>query len=758
MDIRAKLLAAFQVEYKEHLEFIRQAMGKVESGEVAAAALPLDEVFRRAHSLKGAARACDLKPVETIAHRMETLLGRVRSGKAVLDEAALAIVRHGGDALEDWVVAFTKGHEPAEPTEAIAALDAYLVAQEAAPAPDVPVEAPAPRPSPPPPPPPPSPPAETKSKPKPKPAAPLVVAEETVRVRAASLDRLLRSAGRILTENLGQARVTQRLRTIEQEIAALEKGWRVLRQNDLAAPTIQSGDPKADAAADRRIAFMEQRIHALARETRSIRLMQQRTAFGFRQLGGELQEGIRQVRMIPAEDVFGDFRKMVRDIARDEGKDIDFRLQGLSVEADRLVFQALKDPVMHMLRNAIFHGIETPEERSAKGKDARGRVSLKFEIQGSRLVLLVEDDGRGIDVARIARQGVEEGLISEDEAATAGARDLARYIFRPGFSTADGVTDLAGRGMGMSVVYETVGRLSGSLEILIRESPGTAFRIEVPLSVSSHRLLLVTCRERIYGIPTQGIERVLRAWIGEVKTVEGRPTLLVEGQQVPLRGLADLLGLPGAEISIQDGQMPILVVRSGDIRAAIAVDSFLFIRDAVIKDLGVPHMPGSKAVGGILMEDGSVAVVLSPFELAEAFRHQGSVLGLVTSERKVAKKVPTIMVVDDSITTRTLEKSILEAHGYKVRIAVDGMDALMQLRTEAADLVVSDVEMPRIDGFSLLKELKKDRTLAHIPVILCTSLRRDEDLERGYSLGAEAYLVKQKFDHRELIETIEQIL
>lgn len=755
MDIRAKLLAAFQIEYKEHLEFIRQAMGKVESGEAAATALPLDEVFRRAHSLKGAARACDLKPVETLAHRLETLFGRVRSGKAELDAPALAIIRRSGDALEDWVVAFTKGHVPADPDAAVAALDAFLAAQEKAPppAPPPPAEAPAPAVVPP---------SAEAAPPQSVPATPLptmaVAAEESVRVRTGSLDRLLRSAGQILTENLGQASVTQRLRAIEQDIAALEKGWRVLRQNDLSAPAIQSGDPKADAAADRRVAFMEQGIHALARETRSIRLQQQRTAFSFRQLGGELQEGIRLVRMIPAEDVFGDFRKMVRDIARDEGKEIEFRLQGLAVEADRLVFQALKDPVMHMLRNAIFHGIETPAERQAKGKDAQGRVTLKFEVQGSRLSLLVEDDGRGIDVAKIARRGIEEGLLSEDEVATAGDRELARYIFRPGFSTADGVTDLAGRGMGMSVVYETVGRLSGSLEVLAKEGPGTAFRIQVPLSVSSHRLLLVTCQEQIYGIPTQGIERVLRAWIGEVKTVEGRPTLLVEGQQVPLRGLADLLGLPGAEISVQDGQMPILVVRNGDVRAAIAVDSFMFIRDAVIKDLGVPHMQGSKAVGGILMEDGAVAVVLSPFELAEAFRQQGSVLGLVTSERKAAKKIPTIMVVDDSITTRTLEKSILEAHGYNVRIAVDGMDALMQLRSEAADLVVSDVEMPRIDGFSLLKELKKDRTLAHIPVILCTSLRRDEDLERGYSLGAEAYLVKQKFDHRELLETIEQIL
>lgn len=744
MDIRAKLLAAFQIEYKDHLEFIRQAMARIETGEAPASALPIDEVFRRAHSLKGAARATDLKPVETLAHRMETLFGRVRAGKMALDAPALAAIRLAGDAIEDWVAAFTKGEAPADPNFAMVALDAELARPESGP--EIPAAAPTPAPI-------------VAPEAPPAPAQGVAIkAEDVVRVRTASLDRLLRSAGQILAENLGQAAVTQRLRAIESDVVALEKGWRVLRQMDLAPAAIQSGDPKADAAADRRIAFLEQGIRGLARELRATRLMQHRAAWNFRQLGGELQEGIRLVRMIPAEDVFGDFRKMMRDTARDESKEIDFRLVGLAVEADRLVFQALKDPVMHMLRNAVFHGIEAPEERKAKGKDPRGLVALKFEVQGSRLVLHVEDDGRGIDLDRIARRGVEDGLLSLDEVATASRRELVRNIFQAGFSTAESVTDLAGRGMGMSVVYETVGRLSGSLEVEERTGPGTAFRIEVPLSVSSHRLLLVSCQERTYGIPTQGIERVMRVRVVDVGTVEGRPALRIGDQQVPLRGLADLLGLPGAEIRTLEGVMPILVLRSGDVRAAVAVDSFLSIRDAVIKDLGVARLPGSKAVGGIIMEDGGVSVVLSPFELAEAFRQHGSVLGLVTSERKAAKRVPTVMVVDDSITTRTLEKSILEAHGYKVRIAVDGLDALMQLRTEPADLVISDVEMPRIDGFSLLKELKKDRTLAHIPVILCTSLRRDEDLERGFALGAEAYLVKQKFDHRELLETIEQIL
>lgn len=781
MDLRAKLLAAFQVEYREHLEYIRSTMSKVEAGELAPDELPIDEVFRRAHSLKGAARATDLKPVETLGHRLETLFGRVRSGKAPLDGAALAVISQAGDAIEDWVEAFTEtGDEPAEPAEALAAIDAFLEAEILAapePEPAQPAEASGPKPEPK---------SESKPKPKSKPAPtsepdsgpehdpvkkPVSATEarsdrpaatgqvaEAVRVRTTNLDRLLRSAGQLATENLGQEAVTTRLRGIEQDLMELERSWSTLRHAGLTTGGGPGSDSREDAKTDHRVSHMEQRIRGLVKEMRAARMQQQKNAWMYRQLGLGLQEQIRQVRMIPAESVFGDFRKMMRDLAKDEGREIEFRILGLSTEADRLVLQDLKDPVMHMLRNAIVHGIELPAEREAKGKPAKGQVILKFEIHGSRLSLLVDDDGRGIDVNTVAQHSLEAGLINEREMTEASSRDLMRHIFRPGFSTLGAVTDLGGRGMGLSVVYEAVGRLNGSLEVLDKEEEGTAFRIQVPLSVSSHRLLLVGCREQIFGLPTAGIERATRVRIADVKTVEGRPSVNIDGEPLPLRGMGEVLNLPGAEIMVHEGQMPILIMRSGDLRVAVAVDSFVTIRDAVIKDLNIPRFSDTKAVGGILMEDGSVSVVLSPFELVEAFRRPGSTLGLVTAEKMPTVQAPTIMVVDDSITTRTLEKSILEAHGYTVRIAVDGLDALMQIRSDPVDLVVSDVEMPRIDGFSLLKELKKDRQLAHIPVILVTSLRREDDLERGFSLGAEAYLVKQKFDQRELLETIEQIL
>lgn len=732
IDIRERLLAAFRVEYKDHLEHIREALareGPLEPKE-------LDEVFRRAHSLKGAARACDLRPIETLAHRLETAFGRIREGRLSLDAEGWRVIEAALDAVEDWVSALDAGEEPAEPAQARAALDA-LLSDSPRPAPAAPpAKAPdATRPTAP---------TPAEQPPRPPPAA---GGEETVRIGTSDLDRLLRSAGRLLVESHGQEAVTRRLHQIEGELALLESHWGTLRKPAVAALG-------ADA-----VATLDERLHALAAAAREARLAQQRSEWTLRQLSSGLQEDIRLARMIPAEHVFGGFRKMMRDLAREEGKEVEVRVTGLGVRADRMVLQMLKDPVMHMLRNALFHGIEEPEERRAAGKDATGRITLAFGVSGNRLCLSVEDDGRGLDLDKVREQAVRQGLLGRAEAEDLDGEAVARLIFQPGFSTAGRVTNLAGRGMGMSVVYETVVRLNGSLEVPER-APGTGslFRLMVPLSVATHRLLLVSFQERTYALPAEGVERLTRLPTDAVRTVEGQPVVGLDGRQLRLVGLGQLLDLPQAAVTVQDGMMPVAVLRSGEARVAVAVDAFIAIREGLVQDLGVPTARDSKVAGGTILEDGEVVIVLSPFQLVEACRRRGGGHRLATAERTPAPRTPRILVVDDSITTRTLEKSILEAHGYHVLLAVDGLEALAQLRSQEVDLVVADVQMPRLDGFGLLREMKKEAAFAGIPVIIVTSLESREDRERGLSLGADAYVVKTRFDQQELLETIEQLL
>jgi two-component system chemotaxis sensor kinase CheA len=476
-----------------------------------------------------------------------------------------------------------------------------------------------------------------------------------------------------------------------------------------------------------------------------------------RQLGKQLQQDVWQARMVPAESLIEGYRKMVRDLARDESKEIEFRATSTGVHADRRVLEALKDPLMHVLRNAISHGIETPRERAANGKSPMGLVTLRIDTEGQRLTVSIQDDGRGVDLSRVIEVAIRQGILSEADAALQTPQDLGRILFRAGFSTSPLVTDLSGRGMGLSVVHEAVRRFQGEVQLRPADGGGTLIRLSVPLSISTHRLLLVSCAGEPFAIPIHGIERLHRIRLNSVQTMEGKPVIVLDGQPTPLFSMHQLLSLEQSP-SAQPDVLWVMVLRSSSKRAAVAVDAFLRETDAVIQDLGPAAAPDGKVSGGIVLEDGSVAFVLNLVELLDTSIHRELPSVLKPSEPAPERRPASILVVDDSMTTRTLEKSILEAHGYRVRVAVDGMEALDQLRAEKADLVIADIQMPRLDGFGLLEAMKKDPNLNRVPVIVVTSLERPEDQERGLSLGADAYIVKRKFDQGELLAAIRQIL
>jgi two-component system, chemotaxis family, sensor kinase CheA len=765
--IRERLLAAFQIECREHLEAIRTLLDDLSRRTEGSGISQLDETFRRAHSLKGAARAVDLMPIEQLAHRMETLFAKVRGGHVKLDVEAAAVVGQVLDTVEDWVAAHGDAKPLPDIGEATAAIEALLARREAGraagepavptPAPFVPPKA-APaaiaQPEA-------VPPVERRKNERVEPPAVAVGsmprADETVRVRAVHLDRLLRSSNELLTETMNQRVVTDQLIDIDRRLGDLDKQWRGVRK--LAAGLVRElDDSDKTGLLNRQFEALEQSMRVVARQARGSRRMQQRTGWTLRQLGNELQQEVRQVRMVPAESIFGGFRKMVRDLARDAGKQAEVQIAGLDVEADRMVLQALKDPVMHLLRNSLSHGVERPEERIAAGKPASATVALRFDVSEGRLMVLVEDDGCGLDYEAIRAKAVERGLFEEGEAAELQRQTLVDLIFDPGFSTKRVVDDLSGRGMGLSVVREAVTMINGTVDVHGREPFGTRFHVSVPLSVSSQRLFLVACQGHVYALPTEGVDRLYRVAAEDVKTVEGKSVVFLAGQQLPLLSLAHLLALGETSVTVSRNVVPLVVLKNGDRRVAVAVDDFLSIRDSLVKDIGVPAARGSMVAGGVLLEDGGIALVLNPFEIVETFRKSGSIRVLTTVEKPLEKRAPVILVVDDSLTTRTLEKSILEAHGFTVRLAFDGIEALGRLRAEHFDLVISDIQMPRLDGFGLLQAIKSDQALKSVPIILVTSLEAREDRERGLALGADAYVVKRKFDQKELLETIGQIL
>ena len=567
-----------------------------------------------------------------------------------------------------------------------------------------------------------------------------------VRITQRNFDGLLRSAGALLGECRRQNQLTVAIHGFARQISALDKEAASARRH-LAAPEFSRIRSYLDAS--------KCHIRSLGTQARSVRILHQRCSLSINQLGKQLQLDVWRARMVPAESLLEGYRKMMRDLARDQGKKIEFHATSTGVHADRRVLEALKDPLLHLLRNAVNHGIELPQDRATKGKPLVGTVSLRIGSVGQRLNIVVEDDGRGVDFLRAAQVAVRQGILSETEAASRSPEQLAPILFQAGFSTSPSVTELAGRGMGLSVVQETIRRLQGDVKLRPRDGCGTVIHLSVPLSISTHKLLLINCCNRLFAIPIHSVERLYRIKLESVSTVEGKPVVLLRGHPVRLFSLRQMLGLSTSSESAGQGALSVAVLRLKNGRAAVAVDAFLWECNAVIQNVGSIGRGGIS--GAILLEDGNIAIVVDPDELIESSApHEHAFLK--PSEQPLKKPAASILVVDDSMTTRTLEKSILEANGYRVRVAVDGVEALACLSQQRADLVITDVQMPRMDGFDLLEAMKKDPGLSKIPVIVVTSLDRREDQERGLRLGADAYIVKRKFDQVELLGAIRQIL
>ncbi len=738
-DLHQKLLATFQIEHRDHVEQIRSLLSMIEStGGQHPSGPELDEAFRRAHSLKGAARAVDLRTIEDLAHRMETLFSRVRHGACVLNKEVAQVVQQVLDSSEDCIAAVAENRPATGASAALEAIERVLGIEPSAPA---------------------APLAETQA------PVPSFQPLEMVRISARNFDELFRAAGELVIETQRQDHVKDRLQGMIRDLAALGKEAAWVRTSANAAlqhSGVRNEESKLAVALD----SLERRTHSVLRQANAMRRLHQRRSWTMRRLGGQLQRGVRQARMVPAESLLEGYRKMVRDLARDEGKEIEFRASSAGVHADRRVLEALKDPIMHLLRNAVNHGIETGAERVRKGKGPIGLVVLQVDASGQRLKISIQDDGRGLDYKRIAETAAREGILTASEAARCPSEELTRILLRPGFSTSSTVTDISGRGMGLSVVYEALRRLQGDLDIQPRTSGGTSISISAPLSIASHRLLLVVSGGETFAIPVLGIERLHRIPLDSVKSVKGSPVVLLNDQPAPLATIHGLLGLEHSFQRADPNMLHVAVVRSGSQRIAVVVDAVLGETDAVVQDLGLPESCAGRISSGVVLEDGAIAFVIHPMELLkDSVQSQPlqSFLGPLPFAKACEpppdpKEAPSVLVVDDSLTTRTLEKSILEAHGYRVRVAVDGVEALAALRREKADLVIADIEMPRLNGFGLIEAMRKDRDLERIPVIIVSSIERREDQERGLALGADAYVVKRKFDQEELLATIRQIV
>jgi two-component system chemotaxis sensor kinase CheA len=459
--------------------------------------------------------------------------------------------------------------------------------------------------------------------------------------------------------------------------------------------------------------------------------------------------------MIPVMSLAPRLRRAVRDLARDTGKQIRFETRGEDAEIDRGVLERLADPLLHLVRNAVDHGIELPEERRSKGKPSEGVVRLHAMQIGSEVVIAVNDDGRGIDVGR-----VREAAGQSDSTAMEMDDESALYlIFRSGLSTAARVTDVSGRGVGLDAVRASLNAVRGRIEVRSDAGLGTEFRIAVPITMATLRCLVVVSAGRRYGIPLHSVRAVLAPQ--RAATIGGQDMTMLDGRPVPISSLAGVLGTGNGS----DG--PAVVVSGLTRSHALEVDELIDQRDIVVKGFGelVPRLPAIAGAG--IQPDGTILLVLEAAGLIERARRR-AIRGVASPDDTdgirdaKAESVPalsaSILVVDDALTIRELQRSIFEHAGYRVRTAANGEEALERMTEDVPDLVLTDIEMPQMDGFQLTAAIRGRPALASVPVIILTSRGSEESRRRGLEVGADGYIVKSGFDQVALLSAVERLL
>jgi len=476
------------------------------------------------------------------------------------------------------------------------------------------------------------------------------------------------------------------------------------------------------------------------------------------QVARQLDAEVRRVRMLPFAEACQGLERAVRDLAQAGGKQVELVVEGGRVELDRSVLEGLKDPLNHLVRNAVDHGIEPPERRRAAGKLPAGRVTVAAELRGSQVEVVVADDGAGLDLDAVRAVARQRGLADLPD-----GRDLAHLIFLPGFSTAPIITDVSGRGVGLDVVKQRVEQLHGTIELSSETGRGTRFTLAVPLTLTTIRAVLVVAGGQAFAFPTTNVRKLILVDLDDVRRAGGREVLVTEGEGAPLlvAALAEALGLAVPKLvgAPAPGRRPALVVAAGERRMAFVVDELMTEQEVMVKGLGARIRRVRNVSGGTILPSGRVALVLNVAQLVRSAlgRAPGATLA-PAAPAAVPAAAKRLLVVDDSITTRTLEKSLLEAAGYQVATAVDGADAWRLLQEQGADLVLSDVEMPGMDGLELTEAIRASPRFADLPVVLLTARASAHDKARGVAVGADAYLVKDEFDQKAMLETVAQLL
>ncbi len=684
----------------------------------------LRSLFRVMHTLKGAARAADVVPVEQLCHRLEALLAAARDAGRPLSRDELDTLFTGVDGLTAAEAALRAGNavtdEDIERGRSTAAEDPAL------PVASLPVTA----------------------APVPAAAAPAAPREGAIRIGQDRVDslfaisnRLLILAGRVDTQS---AEVEE----LHDASARASATWRRMRR--LLGPAL--AELSKDGARD--LTAIDDALELLRKSSSRTLGESLQCARELVRLSGEVSRGVRELRLRPFADAVADLPRVVRDVATATGKEVTLEISGENVQADRAVLTQLHDALIHLVRNAVDHGIGTPERRRSVGKPEHGTIRVSASLIGDRIVVAVADDGSGLDIPTMRRQ-----IAARGDPVPADDRAVARLLFAGGMSTRTMATAISGRGVGLDAVRAVAERIRGSVDVDWTAHVGTTFTLEAPLTLATVRAVVARVGAIRVAIPSAFVERLFRVDSDTLRSMEGHMAIETGGTPAPVASLAAILGPPVVDRPAE-GLWSLVMLRVGERRVALRVDELLEEIEVVVRPVRahgrtpVPHVSGAA-----MLANGTVALVLNVTAMVATALGLPAEMAAVAAPRTAAgTHRRRVLVVDDSITTRTLESSVLEAAGYDVSTAVDGADGWRQLQERGADLVVSDVEMPRMDGLQLCEAIRASSRFRELPVILVTALETPEHRARGLEVGADAYLGKSSFEQDSLLTTVRDLL
>ncbi len=706
--LRAELRELFLDELDGHVLVLNSGLLALEqSGGTTDSTELVNELFRSAHSLKGAAGAAGAPPVETICHRLEDVLGGLRDG-TISSFVAFEPLFRAVDAVAEAGQQLRQGKDISRLPVGEVLRDLESVVGEdddqAGKAPSAPPE--------------PVPMGDGLVAPVRSEVGPRTDAS-SVRVARARLEALLNQAGEVLL-------VGQRMHTLASDIESASEQVQMAEQTDAAWR--QMGDRLEEMA---RAAVVADRLLSGSAQT--------------------LADGVRRARMVPFAQACEGLERVARDLAKTSGKHVQVGIEGGDVELDRPVLEALREPLLHLVRNAVDHGIEHPDDREQVGKPSTGHITVSASLKGASVEVTVVDDGRGIGVTALRTAAQRRGIGAEAED-DHSALDLA---FLPAVSTSPIITEVSGRGIGLDAVRARVEALGGSTHL--SSSPGTGARVELvlPVSLSAIRVLLVDAGGEVLALPSSGVSRLVRARTEDLRIVGDRQVLVLDGRPVPVLRLARAVGVDGDADSRQEW-VGVLAGTPGS-ETLLLVEELLGEEEVVMKPVGGRLAGVAGLLGATILPTGRVAVVVNPSTCVRMGVEQPLTRSELVADTDEQRRTTRVLLAEDTLTTRALERSILEAAGYEVLVAVDGLEAWRLLEEQEADVVVSDVNMPRMDGLELCQAVRASSRFRELPFVLVTSLATEEDRRRGVEVGADAYIVKSDFEQTVLIDTIERL-